>query len=119
MRLRCVIVLLIAALIFGSSVHAQSAPAIGLAWDYTATDEASIDTFLLQRRPVTGAYTDLQTLAKTLRVASDTTAVMGTAYCYRMYAQKSVGSPVVVYRSPSSNEACGVGLAGVLNLRLQ
>lgn len=119
MRLRCVSVLLVVALVCGAPVQGQSAPAIGLAWDYPVADEASIDAFLLQRRPVTGAYTDLQTVAKGLRVASDSTAVMGTAYCYRVFSVKSVGTPLVVYRSPSSNEACGVGLAGVLNLRLQ
>lgn len=33
MHLRCVIILLVAALLCGAPAYAQSAPAIGLAWD--------------------------------------------------------------------------------------
>ena len=101
---------------------AQVTPALTLAWDFAVSDEAAIDTFVLQRRAVAGVYppTDLQTVAKGLRVVSDPTVTAGTVVCYRLFAQKTFTTPpALLVRSAPSNEVCGAFVAGPINLRLQ
>ena len=96
--------------------NAQSA-SINLAFDYPGTEEVNINQFVLQRKTASGTYTDLFTIAKTLRVASDTSAILGTVYCYRIFAEKN-GTPTN-FRSAPSNEVCAAIITAVTNLRLQ
>lgn len=61
-----------------------------LLWDYPVAEEARVTTFNVERKTAAcaaaGTFSEIGTVAKTLRTYTDSTAVEGATYCYQVRA---------------------------------
>jgi hypothetical protein len=97
MRFRAVLCLGLLVVLFLTAPTQAIGASIALKWTDTSSNETG---FKIERMPAGGSFNLLATVGSNVQAYTDTTAVGGASYCYRVSAYNSAGT------SAPSNSAC-------------